>query len=320
MKREVLLEPQAEEVSNESMAQPRIYQMPPAKGRMVLEKIQSSPVEMFPAEITSMKVNTEKWGNIMVYIVVPPQTEDPANVIYYIHGAGWVFGSFHTHEKLVRELAARTGCIVVFPEYSRAPEARFPVAMNQCYYVMCHLQTILAAADCRMNPCTLTVAGDSAGGTLAIDMTLLAKYKKGPQIQKQLLFYPVTNACFDTESYCRFGEDYYLYKDGMKWFWNQYIRSRRTKSNILVSPLRASREQLCNLPMAMIINGEADVLRDEGEAYAVKLREACVPVTAVRIQAMIHDFVMLHSLDQTLACRAAMDLACGWIIRNNCCD
>lgn len=317
MKRNVILEPEAEAVCDAAAIPPRIYQLPPAQGREVLEKAQDSPVYMYPAQIDSMMVNTGTWGRIPLYVVIPHTIRKPENVIFYIHGAGWVFGSFHTHEKLVRELAARTGCIVVFPEYSRSPEARYPTAIEQCYSVLCQLNEIIWHVGYKMNRNTLTIAGDSVGGNMTIAMTLLAKDRKGPRIHKQLMYYPVTNACFNTESYCEFAEDYYLYRDGMIWFWNQYTMSRRDRNEITASPLRACIEQLQNLPEAMILNGQADVLRDEGEAFAEKLRLAKVPVTALRFQAIIHDFVMLNSLDQTRACRAAMDASTEWINRKN---
>lgn len=318
MKRCVILEPEAEAVCNASAIPPKIYQLPPWKGREVLEKAQDIPISMYPARIDSMKIDTGKWGEIPLYIVSPRETiENPADVIFYIHGAGWVFGSFHTHEKLVRELAARTGCILVFPEYSRSPEARYPVAIEQCYSVLCHLKEIMQCMGHKMREATLTVAGDSVGGNMAIAMTLLAKHRKGPRIHKQLLYYPVTNACFQTESYRKFAVNYYLEREGMIWFWNQYTTSECERNQITVSPLRAKTEQLCNLPETMILNGEADVLRTEGECYAKKLRCAGVSVTALRFQAMIHDFVMLNSLDQTRACRAAMDVSTEWIKRKN---
>lgn len=317
MEQRVQLEKAAEKVARDSMKCPRIYQLPPKEGREVLERTQDSPVTMLPAKVEARMVMTRSWGRIVVYYVIPECVGSPADVIYYLHGAGWVFGSFHTHEKLVRELAARTGCIVVFPEYVRAPEAKFPVAVEQCYAVLSVIPRLLSELGYSMNPNTLTVAGDSAGGNLAIAMTLLAKWRKGPYIHKQLLYYPVTNACFDTPSYCKFAEDYYLYRDGMIWFWDQYTSELKERSQLLVSPLRADRNQLSGLPQAMILNGEADVLRDEGEAYARKLRSAGVTVTAVRFQAIIHDFVMLNSLDQTQACRAAMDLSTEWIFLKN---
>ena len=241
----------------------------------------------------------------------------PGKCNLLFHGAGWVFGSFHTHEKLVRELAARTDSVVVFPEYSRSPEARYPVAIEQCYDVLGRLPQLLGKMDITIDPCTLTVAGDSVGGNMAIAMTIMAKFRERPYIQKQLLYYPVTNACFCTESYRQFACGYYLYREGMMWFWDQYTQSACDRDQITASPLRADICQLEGLPEALIINGEADVLRDEGEAYARKLREAGVDVTAIRFQGMIHDFVMLNALDQTEACRAAMDVSVAWINKNN---
>lgn len=148
-------------------------------------------------------------------------------------------------------------------------------------------------------------------------MTFMAKYQNGPKIHKQLMYYPVTNDNFETNSYLQFATGYYLYREGMIWFWNQYEPNELKRKSILATPLKASLEQLCNLPDAMILNGEADVLRDEGEAYANQLREAGNNVTAIQFQGMIHDFVMLNSLDQTNACRAAMDVSTDWINRKN---
>lgn len=317
MERLVPLEKAAEAVCEANSKPPLIFQLPPAKGRQVLENAQNTPVYMYPATVNTMPFYTGRWGNINLYLLRPERASGPLPVIFYIHGAGWVFGSYHTHEKLVRELAARTGSLLIFPEYSRSPEARYPVAIEQCYSVMCMVPELVRSMGFTANPGTLTVAGDSVGGNMATVMTIMAKYRKGPLIQKQLLYYPVTNACFDTCSYREFAEGYYLYRAGMEWFWNQYTICQKDRNQITASPLRAVRDQLKGLPPAMILNGEADVLRDEGEAYARRLREAGVDVTAIRFQAMIHDFVMLNSLDQTRACRAAMDVSTEWINRKN---
>ena len=283
----------------------------------MLEKAQDAPVYMYPAQVEASMVETGHWGSIPVYRVTPINSEFAENVIFYIHGAGWVFGSFHTHEKLVRELAARTGCTVIFPEYTRSPEACYPTAIEQCYSVLCQLPQLFEQMGRRLNANTLTVAGDSVGGNMAIAMTLFSKFRRGPAIHKQLLYYPVTNACFNTASYCEFAECYYLYRAGMMWFWDQYTTSECCRNQITASPLRACTDHLTDLPQAMILNGQADVLRDEGEAYAEKLRAAGVSVTALRFQAIIHDFVMLNVLDQTNACRAAMDVSTEWINRKN---
>lgn len=169
----------------------------------------------------------------------------------------------------------------------------------------------------RLDPATLTVAGDSVGGNMAAVTAILAKGRRGPRIHKQLLYYPVTNACFDTGSYREFACGYYLYREGMRWFWNQYAPSAADRRQITASPLRASLQELRGLPTAMIINGQADVLRDEGQAYACKLRMAGVDVTALQYQGIIHDFVMLNALDRTEACRSAMDASTAWINRKN---
>lgn len=317
MKRLVPLEQAAEKVCNENSKPPLIFQIPPEEGRERLEKAQDSPVFKYPAEVHVLEVTTNAWGCVKVFVVVPDNICDVPNIIYYIHGAGWVFGSFHTHDKLVRELAARTNSIIIFPEYSRSPEAKYPVALEQCYDILSHVPEILNQIGCQANLETLTIAGDSVGGNMATIISIMAKQKCGPKIHKQLLYYPVTDACFNTHSYCQFAVDYYLYRAGMMWFWNQYTTSKRERNEITTSPLRASKEDLEGLPDAMILTGEADVLRDEGECYARKLRAAGVEVTAMRFQAIIHDFVMLNALDQTQACRAAMDASTQWINRKN---
>ena len=317
MKRLVPLEREAELVCDKNAIPPLIFQLPLEEGREVLERAQDIPVYMYPAEIKTLPVETSKWGSVKVYFVMPSDTVNPRHVIYYIHGAGWVFGSFHTHEKLVRELAARTHSIVVFPEYARSPEAKYPTAIEQCYEIMCLLPRLLSEMNETAHLDTLTVAGDSVGGSMATIMAIMSKYRKGLKIHKQLLYYPVTNANFSTRSYYEFAVNYYLYRAGMMWFWDQYTTSKKDRNQITASPLRATIEELEGLPEAMILNGQADVLRDEGEAYAIKLRKAGVGVTSIQFQGIIHDFVMLNALDQTKACRAAMDVSTEWINRKN---
>ena len=139
MIRRISLEPEAIAVCNANAVPPFIFQLPPGEGRKKLEEVQSTPIAMYPANVQKTVVDTGKWGCLDVYVVSPREGKRSENIIFYIHGAGWVFGSFHTHEKLVRELAARTGAVLVFPEYSRSPEARYPVAIEQCYHVLCRI-------------------------------------------------------------------------------------------------------------------------------------------------------------------------------------
>lgn len=311
MTERISLEKAAIEFSDANAPHPRIYELPPEEGRALLEKVQESPVDKLPVDIEDLTVDTGQWGSINVRFVRPEGNTDKLPVIFYIHGAGWVFGSAQTHDKLIRELAVRTNSVVVFPEYSRSPEAKYPTAIEQSYAVLQKLSELAESKGLDLSE--LAVAGDSVGGNMATVMTILTKERQGLPIQKQLLFYPVTDANFTTDSYQEFAENYFLTKEGMKWFWDQYTTDDSERSEITASPLRATSEELADLPPALILTGEADVLRDEGEAYARKLRDAGVAVTQVRFQGMIHDFVMVNSLDQTNATRAAMLLATQWL-------
>lgn len=317
MNSKIVLEKEAYEVAKKSSIPPLIFQVPPSEGRKILENAQNAPVYKYPTNIKMNLVPTNNHGNINIYIVTPSYYKPIRNVIFYIHGAGWVFGSFHTHEKLVRELAYRTNSVIIFPEYTRSPEVQFPVAIEQCYSILNQIPFLLTFNNIVANMNTLTVAGDSVGGNMAIAMTLMSKFQKGPRVHKQLLYYPVTDDNFNTSSYLKFATGYYLYRDGMKWFWNQYEPNLNQRNSIYTTPLKASLEQLQGLPDAMILNGEADVLRDEGKNYANKLRKACNDVTSIQFQSIIHDFVMLNSLDQTNACRSAMNISTSWINRKN---
>ncbi|EOH88704.1 alpha/beta hydrolase [Enterococcus villorum] len=311
MTERISLEKEAIEFSDANAPHPRIYELPPEEGRALLEKVQASPIDKLPVDIENLTVDTNGWGNVNVRFVRPAGNMDKLPVIFYIHGAGWVFGSAQTHDKLIRELAVRTNSIVVFPEYSRSPEAKYPTAIEQNYAVLQKLDELAESKGLDLS--NLAVAGDSVGGNMATVMTILTKQRQGLPIKKQLLYYPVTDANFDTESYQQFGEDYFLTKEGMKWFWDQYTTDEQERAKITASPLRATSEELKGLPPAMILTGEADVLRDEGEAYARKLREAGVAVTQVRFQGIIHDFVMVNVMDQTKATRAAMLLSTEWL-------
>jgi acetyl esterase len=159
----------------------------------------------------------------------------------------------------------------------------------------------------------IAVAGDSVGGNMTAAITLMAKQRSGPELAAQVLFYPVTDANFDTDSYHQFAEGYFLRRDAMQWFWDQYTIDERQRADILASPLRATVEQLSGLPQALVITGEADVLRDEGEAYVRKLRSAGVDVTAVRYEGIIHDFVMLNALRRTNAAQNAIAQAITYL-------
>ncbi|MFM9443614.1 alpha/beta hydrolase [Streptomyces acidiscabies] len=302
-----VLEPAARAFAEATANPPYLFDLPPAEGRKAVDDVQSSEIDKPDVDEEWVTVPGGPTGSVRARIVKPAGTEGTLPVIVYIHGAGWVFGNAHTHDRLVRELAVGAGAAVVFPEYDLSPEARYPVAVEQNHAVA--RWVVEQGAGHGLDAARIAVAGDSVGGNMAAALTLLAKERGDVPLVQQVLFYPVTDAAFDTPSYHQFATGYFLRRDGMRWFWDQYTADEADRARITASPLRATTEQLTGLPPTLVITAEADVLRDEGEAYAAKLREAGVPVTAVRFQGIIHDFVMLNALRGTQAAEAAITLA-----------
>ncbi len=302
-----VLEPAAAAFAEATAQPPYLFQIPVADGRKAVDDVQAGPVDKPEVDEEWVTVPVASGGTVRARVVRPAGVRGDLPVILYIHGAGWVFGNAHTHDRLVRELAVGTGAAVVFPEYDLSPEHRYPVAVEQNWAVARWVVTDGATKG--LDGARMAVAGDSVGGNMSAALTLMAKERGGVPLLQQVLFYPVTDASFDTASYHQFAEGYFLRRDGMQWFWDQYTTDEAERAQITASPLRATTEQLTGLPPALVITAEADVLRDEGEAYANKLRAAGVPVTAVRYQGIIHDFVMLDALRDTYAARSAVALA-----------
>jgi acetyl esterase len=305
----VRLEAAAREFAEATALPPYLFDLGPERGRRVVDHVQREAADAPAADITDLDVAGGPSGTVPVRIVRPLQARGTLPVIVYAHGAGWVFGNSHTHDRLIRELAVGAGAAVVFPSYSLSPEAKYPTAIEECYAVAAWVAREGAGHD--LDPGRMAVAGDGVGGTMSIALSLLAKERGGVAFRHQVLFYPVTDARFDTGSYEEFATGYFLRRDAMQWFWDQYTTDPAERAQITASPLRASAQQLAGLPPTLLITGEADVLRDEGEAFGDKLREAGVPVIAVRFQGIIHDFVMLNALARTQAARGAMTLAIG---------
>ncbi|WP_086799231.1 alpha/beta hydrolase [Streptomyces caniscabiei] len=305
--RRPVLEPAAAAFAEATANPPYLFDLGPVEGRKVVDEVQSGDIAKPAVDEEWVTVPGGPTGEVRARLVRPAGAEGVLPVILYIHGAGWVFGNAHTHDRLVRELAVGARAAVVFPEYDLSPEARYPVAVEQNYAVARWIVT--EGAGRGLDAGRIAVAGDSVGGNMTAALTLMAKERGDVPLVQQVLFYPVTDAAFDTGSYRRFAEGYFLRRDAMRWFWDQYTTSEKDRAEITASPLRATTEQLQGLPPALVITAEADVLRDEGEAYADKLREAGVPVTAVRYQGIIHDFVMLDALRGTQAAEAAIGQA-----------
>jgi acetyl esterase len=299
-----VLESAAVALIQETSDPPFLYQLSPEEGRAIVNDLQANYPNLPAADIEDVVVPGGPTGSVPVRIVRPQGASGVLPVIIYTHGLGWVFGGPQTHDRLIRELAVGVGAAVVFPDYTLSPEAKYPTALEQVWTVAQWVVSEGAAHS--LDAARLAVAGDSVGGNLTIALTLLAKQRGGVPIQQQVLFYPVTNAAFDTGSYQQFAEGFFLARAGMQWFWDQYTTSAEDRAQITASPLRATVEDLQGLPPALVIVAEADVLRDEGEAYAARLFEAGVPVERIRYLGIIHDFVGLNALRDTIAAEGAI--------------
>jgi len=284
-----------------------IYELSYDEARKVLEDAQAGNVTPLPADVEEKVLPVGPTGQVSVRIYRPKGTKAPLPVVMYFHGGGWVLGSKHTHDRLLRDLVTGTHAAFVFVNYTPSPEAQFPVPVEQDYaatkYIAEH------GKDFGFDTSRLAVAGDSVGGNMVAVVTQLAKERKGPAIRYQVLFYPVTDASLAQESYEEFANGPWLTRAAMEWFWDAYAPNKEDRKKVTASPLSATAERLKGLPPALVIVDENDVLRDEGEAYARKLMQAGVEVTAVRFLATHHDFVMLNALAGTPASKAAIQLA-----------
>src|SRR5215813_9592994 len=292
-------------------AQP-LYTLSPEAARNVLTSVQKSvPVTLAPASSEDRTLNVGPKGRTDIRIYRPENAKGTLPVVIYTHGGGWVLGDRQTHDRLVRELSVRANAVVVFVDYDRSPESRYPVAVEESYAVLKHVAE--HPREFGADAGRIAIAGDSVGGNMTAVVALLAKERKGPAVKAQLLFYPVTDATMSTGSYKQFAEGPWLTKKAMEWFWDQYLPDASKRADIHVSPLNASFEQLKGLPQTLLLVDENDVLRDEGEAYGRKLAAAGVVVTSVRYNGTIHDFMLLNPIANTPAVRGAVEEASGYL-------
>jgi acetyl esterase len=284
--------------------EPPVHTISPTEARAALGRMQSTPIGRPGADIQDGVLSIGPTGSVGVRIVRPRGATDPLPVVIYFHGGGWVRGNADTHDRLARELAVGAHACVIQVAYDLAPEAQFPVAIEQAYAATVHVSA--NAGTMGLDPTRLAVAGDDAGGTIAAAVTLLARDRQGPKIDLQILFCPVMSAGFATESYASFGQGPWLTRADMEWAWNNYLPDVSRRTEILAAPGQATIDQLRNLPDALIVVAENDPLRDEGECYARNLADAGARVTSVRYNGTIHDFVFLNALADTPAAVAAI--------------
>lgn len=285
---------------------PQLYELSIEEARDVLIDAQTGDYEKLPVDIMEKEI-TQDGISVSITIVKPKGSKEKLPVLMYFHGGGWILGNEFTHDRLVRELAVGGNVAVVFVNYTPSPEAVFPVANEESYAATKWIKE--NGKSLGLNTDKIGVAGDSVGGNMAIAVTLMAKQRKGPKIDFQLLFYPVTDDNYNTTSYQQFANGHFLTLNAMIWFWDAYAPDKSVRQQITATPLNATLEELKGLPEALVITAENDVLRDEGEAYAKKLNAAGVRVTATRYIGTIHDFVMLNPITNTPAPRAAIKQA-----------
>jgi acetyl esterase len=245
-------------------------------------------------------------GAIGIRITRPRDAGDgPLPALVFFHGGGWVVGSIATHDALCRALTNAAGVAVVSVEYRLAPEHQCPAAAMDAYAATAWVAQ--HAPEFGIDPERIAVGGDSAGGNLAAVTAVLARDRGGPPLAFQLLIYPITNDDLNTSSYLEFAADYMLTREAMAWYWDQYEPRRSVRRIPYASPLRAN--DLGNLPPALVVTAEYDVLRDEGEAYARRLEEAGVPTRLIRYDGLIHGFLRRTQLFDRA--RVALDEIAG---------
>jgi len=283
------------------------WELPQPQPQDILTALQNkTPVDM-SGVTTVEKTITQDGRKVKLYIMTPTHLTGRPGVLFFVHGGVWIVGNFQNHQRLLRDLVVGSGQVGVFVEYTPLPQAIYPTQMDESYAA---LKWVAAhAGEFGADGSRIAIAGNSVGGNMTAALSLMAKDKKGPKISLQVLFIPATDASVDTESYHAYGEGRFLARAFMKYGWDLYAPDQATRNSPYVSPLRASLDELKDLPPALVITAENDPLRDEGEAYARKLKEAGVDVTATRYNGMIHDFVLLNAIRNVGGVRAALTQA-----------
>jgi acetyl esterase/lipase len=281
------------------------WELPQPKPQEILTGLQSQTPVDISGVVTTERTIAQDGRNVKLYIMKPEHPQGKSGVLLFIHGGVWIVGNFQNHQRLLRDLVVGSGQTAVFVEYTPLPEAKFPTQLEECYAALKWIAGHARELD--VDPERIAVAGNSVGGNMTAALALMAKDRRGPKISYQVLLIPATDASVDTASYLEYGTGRFLSRDFMKYGWDLYAPDAKTRENPYVSPLRASIEELRGLPPALVITAENDPLRDEGEAYARKLKAAGVSVDAVRVEGTIHDFVLLNALRNLPDTKAALE-------------
>jgi acetyl esterase len=301
---ETTLEPVTQQFIDALASTPPLQTFLATEARAILARAQLGPVGKPRASIEDLTFPVGPTGTVQVRITRPPRPGQTLPVVMFLHGGSSVVGDEQMYDRLMREIAVGVGAAVIYVDYDRAFQSPFPNAIEQAYAVTKYV--VDEASRLNVDASRLAVVGDGVGGNIAAVLTLMAKERRGPKIDLQILLYPVTDVDFETPSYRRFADGPWLTRSAMQWFWDAYMPDHGKRGNCKCTPLNATIDQLRNLPDAMVIVAENDVLRDEGEAYARKLSDAGIRVTSIRYNGTIHDFVLLDALADTPAVRSAV--------------
>lgn len=276
-----------------------IYKLPGTGPADALTALQNqTPVDLSGIEVTE-KTITQDGISVPLHIVRPAGVSGVLPVIVFYHGGVWIVGNFENHKRFVRDLVVGTKAVVVFPDYTPIPQAKYPTQINQGYAA---LKWVAAhGAEINVDPSRLAIAGNSVGGNMTAAISLMAKDKQGPAIKLAVLFYPAVGVDFNTGSYKEFANGRFLTRDFMMYGWDVYAPDAATRKDRYCVPMVATLDQLKGLPPTLIQTAENCPLRDEGEAYGKKLREAGVQSSTVRYLGVIHDFGLLNGINKVPA-------------------
>jgi acetyl esterase len=281
------------------------WELPQPKPQEILTGLQSQTAVDMSGVTTTERTISQDGRTVKLYIMKPERVSSNPGVVLFIHGGVWIVGNFENHQRLLRDLVVGSGQIGVFVEYTPLPQAKFPTQLEESYaalkWVAEHAQELGADGT------RIAIAGNSVGGNMTAALALMTKDRSGPKVSYQVLLIPATDASVDTRSYHEYETGRFLSRAFMKYGWDLYTPDAKTRDNPYVSPLRASASELKGLPPALVITAENCPLRDEGEAYARKMKEAGISVDAVRYNGTIHDFVLLNALRHVPSTEAAID-------------
>ncbi len=286
-----------------------LYEIDPEDAREFLTFIQEKGYHDIESQVEDISFYDENSNEISVRLIRPQNySGESLPLVIYCHGGGWVMGNADDFDMTIKTIANWSNCAVAFINYSKAPEAQYPIALNQIYSALEHFSN--NGHKYNINSECIAIMGDSAGGNMTAATAIRTKIENGPQLALQILIYPVTDAEMKTESYKEFKDGPWLSKKAMEYFWDCYLPDKEKRNGIYISPLKADVEYLKGTAPALVITAENDVLRDEGEAYARKLIEAGVDTACIRVNNTFHDFLLLNGVRESKGVKSAYKVIC----------